>query len=152
MSRVRTLARLATLALLSIAASAYSQDRGINQFAARITTVPIGPADRDTVAGSGAATARLDGRTLRVQGTFAGLKGSATTGALHLGSVTGVRGPAIAELDVTPAASGEISGRVELSATQVDALREGRVYIQLASAAAPEGNLWGWLLAADSRP
>lgn len=149
MSNRSATVRAAVLALAWLAAAAVAQGPRGDQFAARISTVPISPADRDTVTGSGSATGRLDGRRLRVQGTFSGLAGPATTGALHLGSVMGVRGPAIAALDVTAAASGEIAGNVELSAAQVDALRSGRVYIQLHSAAAPEGNLWGWLLAPE---
>jgi hypothetical protein len=138
------------LILLAGGVAAQSGQRA-NQFAARITTVPISPAERSTVTGSGSATGRLLGRTLRVAGTFAGLQGPATTGALRQGPVTGVRGPAIATLDVTPAQDGQIRGEVELSSTQIEALREGRIYVQVDSATAPEGNLWGWLLVPERR-
>lgn len=152
MNRVNLLRGI--IALVSIVvvglASAQSGQRD-SQFTARITPVPISPAERNTVTGSGAATASLAGRTLRVQGMFAGLQGPATVGALHLSPVTGVRGPAFAALDVTPAAGGEISGTVELAADQVEALREGRIYIQVHSTTAPDGNLWGWLLSAQRR-
>jgi hypothetical protein len=147
MDRLNTLQCLTALALVLIASTAAAQGgQRADQFTVRLTMVPISPAERSTVTGGGAATARLVGRSLRVQGTFSGLQGQATTGALHLGPVTAVRGGAIAALEVTPSSSGEITGDVELSADQVEALREGRIYIQVHSEAAPEGNLWGWLL------
>lgn len=152
MFRLATLRCLVALAFILIGGAVAAQGGSrAEPFAARLATVPISPAERNTVTGRGAATAELVGRSLRVRGTFAGLQGSATTSALHLGAVTGVRGPAIAALEATQGTSGEISGTVELSASQVDALRGGRIYIQVHSEAAPEGNLWGWLLATGRR-
>ena len=58
----------------------------------------------------------------------------------------GVRGDAISELSVEASVSGTFSGNVELTQEQVQRLRQGRLYIQIHSEAAPEGNLWGWLL------
>jgi hypothetical protein len=58
----------------------------------------------------------------------------------------GVRGPAIAELTVTSGTSGSVGGEVTLTAAQVEGLRQGRIYLQLHSESAPDGNLWGWLL------
>ena len=46
---------------------------------------------------------------------------------------------------VTLATSGMVTGSVRLDNRQLDALRAGRVYIQIHSEAAPDGNLWGWL-------
>ena len=151
MNRLERSSAAVALLLAVLAATAGAQNRRADQFTARISTVPISSAEVDTITGRGTATARLDGRTLRVQGAFEGMQGSATSGALHLGSVMGVRGPAFAPLDVTRAPSGEITGNVELNGDQVDALRSGRIYIQVHSEAAPEGNLWGWLLASEAR-
>jgi hypothetical protein len=39
-----------------------------------------------------------------------------------------------------------VSGVVELSRAEAQALRDGRIYLQIDSEPAPEGNLWGWLL------
>ena len=58
----------------------------------------------------------------------------------------GIRGDAIFELSVEASVNGTFSGNVELTQEQVQRLRQGRLYIQIHSEAAPEGNLWGWLL------
>jgi hypothetical protein len=52
----------------------------------------------------------------------------------------------VLELDVDRAVEGGFSGEWELSADQLRALDDGRMYIQIDSEIAPEGNLWGWLL------
>ena len=43
------------------------------------------------------------------------------------------------------------TGVVELNAAQIDELRNSRFYVQLHSEKAPEGNLWGWLLAQETK-
>ena len=43
---------------------------------------------------------------------------------------------------------GTISGSVELTATQVADLEKRRLYVQVHSEKAPDGNLWGWLFPA----
>jgi hypothetical protein len=47
---------------------------------------------------------------------------------------------------VAPATSGGVTGVFDLDANQLESLRKGRLYIQIASEKAPDGNLWGWLL------
>ena len=44
------------------------------------------------------------------------------------------------------ATKGAITGSIDLTPDQVKSLREGRLYVELASEKAPEGNLWGWIL------
>jgi hypothetical protein len=60
----------------------------------------------------------------------------------------GVRGPTILDLDLTisKAEKGTLSGSVELTPDQIADLRAGRLYVQIQSERAPDGNLWGWLL------
>ena len=82
---------------------------------------------------------------LVIAGEFAGLLGPATIANLHIGAAVGVRGPVVDSLSVTGGSEGELRGSVRLSAAEVAALRSGRLYIQLHSESAPEGNLWGWL-------
>jgi hypothetical protein len=98
------------------------------------------------IAGSGSATATLSGNNLLLKGSFEGLLSRATKAQLHRGSATGVRGPVIFELIIDHAPAGNVSGSFALSPDQIEALRKGRFYIQIASEKAPDGNLWGWLL------
>ena len=115
-------------------------------FETRLSIVPINRSNQAATTGVGHARVELDGNRLTVEGRFEGLQGPATVASLHLGAATGVRGPAIHDLTVTSAAAGELSGSVRLSNREVDALRDGRIYIQVHSESAPDGNLWGWLL------
>jgi hypothetical protein len=121
------------------------------QYRARLSVVPIDIAMQSTIAGSGAATAALKGSTLTINGTFSGLKTAATVAHLLRSPKPGMRGVAIADLTATPNTNGTITGSIELTKDQVDDLAAGRLYIQLHSQKAPEGNLWGWLLAAEKK-
>jgi len=47
---------------------------------------------------------------------------------------------------VTKAMSGSISGSVDLTPAEAEALRKGMIYVQIHSEGAPDGNLRGWLL------
>src|SRR5262245_55185475 len=143
---------LAALVLLGIASGpsflAAGQSAGsVRTFQTRLSTVPIDLAMASTIAGSGSVTATLNGRTLAISGTFKGLKSPATVARLHRSPNRGMRGPAVADLKATAATSGDITGSVELTAAQVEDLDKGRLYVQLHSEKAPDGNLWGWLLA-----
>jgi hypothetical protein len=131
-------------ALLATASPGSSQTP--ERFKIRLTTVPMDGGMRNTVAGSGTATATLTGAKLSVAGTFDGLKSPATTAKLNAGLARGVRGDAIGNLEITKSTKGAISGSVDLTAAQVKGLRDGHLYIEVASEKAPEGNLWGWLL------
>lgn len=113
-------------------------------FHTRLSPVPINVAMQAKVAGSGSVTATLQGNKLTVDGTFEGMRSAATVAHLHRGQ-PGIPGPRIADLTVTKAAKGSVSGSVDLTAAQVDDLRNGRIYVQIHSESAPEGNLRGWL-------
>jgi hypothetical protein len=141
-----TLKRIATIAALAAMLGGGLATAQSGGFQIRLTTVPIDPATQATVTGHGQAQATLDGRRLTIAGEFEGLQGAASEGRLHMGVALGTRGPAIHEIEVTRATQGSISATLQLSAREVDALRDGRLYIQIASESAPEGNLWGWLL------
>jgi hypothetical protein len=62
-----------------------------------------------------------------------------------------MRGVPIGDLTATAGTSGTISGTIELTKEQVEDLAAGRLYVQLHSEKAPDGNLWGWLLAAEKK-
>lgn len=141
------LAILWLVAVVTTGSPAFAQKAaGPQIFRARLSTVPIDLAMASTIAGSGSVTATLEGRTLAITGTFSGLRTPATVARLHRSPNRGMRGAAIAELTATPATGGEITGKVELTAAQIDDLGKGRLYVQLHSEKAPDGNLWGWLL------
>ncbi len=116
-------------------------------FKARLSPVPIDATMMSTIAGSGSLTATLVGKQLTITGTFEGLRSPATTAQIHRGQ-KGIRGPAILDLDLTisKAVKGTFSGSVELTSDQIADLRNGRLYVQIQSEPAPDGNLWGWLL------
>jgi len=121
------------------------------QYRARLSVVPIDIAMQSTIAGSGSVTAALKGSTLTITGAFSGLKTAATVARIHRSPKTAMRGPAIGDLTATADTSGTISGSIELTKAQIDDLAAGRLYIQLHSQKAPDGNLWGWLLAAAEK-
>ena len=94
----------------------------------------------------GSVTATLKGSTLTITGTFSGLKTPATVVRVHRSPKPGMRGVPIGDLTATAETSGTITGSIELTKPQIDDLAAGRLYIQLHSQKAPDGNLWGWLL------
>jgi hypothetical protein len=114
-------------------------------FGGRLGRIPVDNRTQAAVEGIGHATAELDGSRLTIEGEFAGLLGPATVANLHISPAVGVRGPAIHELTVSSMTAGELTGSVRLRADEVAALRAGRLYIQIHSESAPDGNLWGWL-------
>ena len=124
--------------------------QGGEKFTARLGWVPTaGAADRANVTGKGSATGTLSGRKLTISGSFEGLAAPATVARLHQGVAKGARGAAVTDLTVSKAASGMLSGSIDLTPAQVDALRQGKLYIQLHSekGSPPDGsNLWGWFL------
>ncbi len=112
----------------------------------RLAPVPVDAQLAPNTAGHGSASVTLAGAKLTVSGTFEGLRGPATSAQLHRGLATGVRGPVLFDLTVTKASSGNISGSFDVTPEQIDGLRKGRLYVQINSEKAPDGNLWGWLL------
>lgn len=118
-------------------------------YTARLGWVPTTPNDRPNVTGKGSATATLAGRKLTISGSFEGLAAPATVARLHGGIAKGARGAAIADLTVTQAAAGKLSGEIDLTPQQIEALKQGKLYVQLhtAKGVPPDGStLWGWFL------
>jgi len=118
-------------------------------FAAENYQTDIGPTPKNgrqgaNVQGRGTVLAMLDKNTFTIQGKFAGLSSPATEARLYMGNVMGGTGPAIGNLKIAQAQSGEISGTFTLTPAQVAGLKVGRVYVLLNSQSAPKGNLWGW--------
>lgn len=139
------------LAACLAAASMVTAGAQARQYRARLSPVPLDVAMQANVAGSGAVTATLNGTTLTLTGNYTGLKSASTVARVHRSPRTAMRGPAIGDLKVTPGTSGTITGTMELTKEQVDDLANGRLYIQLHSEKAPDGNLWGWLLIQEGK-
>ena len=148
-------ALVAVLAAATLTVNAQAGDK----FSARLGWVPTaGAGDRANVTGKGMATATLAGNKLTINGTFEGLAGAATVARLHQGAAKGARGKAFADVEITKATSGTITGSVTLTPEQLEALKQGRVYLQVHSEKGvnPEqgkpnpdtdhSNLWGWFL------
>jgi len=129
-------------ALLALAAAAQAQDK----YKVRLATVPMDGGMRGTVAGTGSATAVLTGTKLAITGTYDGLLSPATTARVHRGAAMGVRGSSFAELTVSKAPKGTLSGSIDLTPELVRALNAGQLYVQISSEKAPDGNLWGWFV------
>ena len=140
-------------AVLSLSGAATLAAQQPKTFKARLSPVPIDVAMQSTVAGSGSVTAVLTGAKLAITGSFDGLKSAATIAQIHKSPTRGVRGPNVFDLAVakTDAASGTISASFDLSAIQIADLEKGRLYVQLHSEKAPDGNLWGWLLPQENK-
>lgn len=153
--RGRIAALLFTVLLAAAGITAQTGDK----YTARLSMVPAAnAAQQANVTGKGAATGTLAGTRLTVTGSFEGLPAPATAARLHQGIAKGARGKAIADLTITKAASGTISGTVNLTPEQVEALKVGKIYLQVHSERGipveqgkvqPEvdnSNLWGWFL------
>ena len=114
-------------------------------FTTELDPVAHTPAERADVMGIGKVKAELAGSTLSVSGIFSGLPSPATGAQLRMGLAMGVPGPVIGDLSATHSTEGSISGSVALSSAQIVALEKNAIYVQVNSARAPDGNLWGWL-------
>lgn len=143
------------MGVLSFCATNAARAQTSETYKVRLTPVPIDASMMSTIAGSGSLTAVLTGNKLMISGSFAGLRSPAIDAHIHR-APKGIRGPGILDVQVTatqPSGTmrtnryeGEIRHSVDLNAEQIDDLRNGRLYIQIDSEGAPEGNLWGWIL------
>jgi hypothetical protein len=141
--RLYSYPRAAMFFLLAGPASAVAADA---QFFSTLDPAPMTMATRANVAGTGSVTGELNGNKLTVEGKFAGLASPATGAQLRAGLMTGVPGEVFADLTVTKADNGSLSGAVTLTAAQLKALKAGGVYVQIDSVKAPDGTLRAWLL------
>ena len=115
-------------------------------FQFRLSPGPRLVGTRADSSGVGSVTATLEGSELKIKGSFSGLLAVPTGAHLFMGSLPGVRGPRIADLTVSPATSGTLSGTLQLNVSQLAALRKGGLYVEIDSDKAPEGDLWGWII------
>jgi hypothetical protein len=111
-----------------------------------LSPMPFNDATQPTMTGKGTASATLDGETLTITGTFAGLASAATKAHLSLSAAAGVPGTAIMDLVVSPGVAGKLTGQVKLQPNQVTALKSNKLYVQIDTEKVPTGTLWGWIL------
>jgi hypothetical protein len=116
------------------------------EFSSSFDPAPMTMATRDSVAGTGTVAADLKGNRLTIQGSFSGLASAATKAQLRSGSMTGVPGDAFADLTVSQADTGTVTGAVTLNRAQQKALLAGGVYVEIDSVKAPDGTLRAWFL------
>ncbi len=139
--RKMTLLAAAFLPCLSVAAVAAAES-----FDVRLSPGPRLVGTRADSSGSGHFSVKLNGSSLQLEGSYQGLLGVPTSARLLMGSAPGVRGPKVADLTVSSHADGELRGTVKLDARELAAFRKGGLYIEIDSAEAPEGDLWGWIM------
>jgi CHRD domain len=138
------------LAFAALAAPVLAADYQTN-----LGPMPLDDETKAVIAGRGQATASYDGHTLSVKGDFHGLPSNATEAHIFIGQWIGVPGKPALDLAVTKATEGTISGDLKLTSAQAQALKTGRLYIQINSEKAPDqypwgpkGTLWGWIFPA----
>ena len=132
-------------ALLLVCASAWAPARAAD-YEAQMDPAPFDATSRADIIGSiGQVSATLTGNTLTVNGTFKDLTSPAIAASVRMGLMKGVLGEAIGTLTATRAPQGAVSGSVQLTSAQIEALNREAIYIRIDSEKAPEGNLQGWL-------
>ena len=115
-------------------------------YKARLSALPGDAKTVKDMAGTGTVTATVAGTKLTLNGSFDGLKTNATMAELRDGGMGGVRGPVVGPLTITKAMKGTITGIVDLTATQVEHMKKGGLYVQIYTEKPADGTLWGWLM------
>ncbi len=118
-------------------------------FRARLSEVPVTPQDYQSITGVGEVFATLNGSTLSLTGTYRGMSSAATAAHVH-NAPKAMNGPPIGAMEVTSAPSGEVSGMLELTPEQIEALRNEELYVVIHSENNPGGEIRGWLLPRES--
>jgi len=145
----------AGLVCLAVTAAAQSGDK----YKARLSAVPslssrgagITVAGDSVKGAEGNVMATLSGKKLSVSGSFEKFASPATEANLFVGPAMGARnypGTPLFKLTLMKAAdgkSGTFSGMFDLSTEQVDALKKGKIYLQVHSEGSPTGHVVGWL-------
>jgi hypothetical protein len=116
------------------------------KYQVHLSPMPFNDATQPIMQGKGTASATLDGDTLSISGSFAGLTGPATKAHLSVSKGPGIPGSPLVDLILVGDVAGKVTGQIKLDPSQLVALRGRRLYIQIDSEKAPLGHLWGWLL------
>jgi hypothetical protein len=116
------------------------------KYQAYLSPMPHNDAMHANFSGKGSAVATIDGDTMSLNGAFMGLASAATKAHVCLSMAPGIPGKPIFEFTIPAAVEGKVTATFKLDSDQVTALKAGKLYIQIDSEKAPNGNLWGWLL------
>jgi hypothetical protein len=134
------------------------QAAGTAAYQADLGPMPLDDETKAFIAGRGEAVATIEGDRLTVKGSFRALPSNATAAHILLSPAIGVPGNKVLTLGMTGTTEGTVAGSYRLTKAQGQALRTGRLYIQIDSEKAPpgyswgpKGTLWGWLLPAHER-
>jgi len=117
------------------------------KYQAYLSPMPHNDAMHGNFTGKGSAVATIEGDRMLLNGIFAGLASAATKAHVCLSMAAGIPGKPILEVAVPAAVEGKVTGTFKLDSAQTTALKAGKLYIQIDSEKAPNGVLWGWLLA-----
>jgi hypothetical protein len=131
------------LAAVLLTATAAMADQS---FDFRLSPGPRLVGTRAESSGSGRVHAELKGNVLTLSGDYHGLLAASANAQLMMGPLPGVRGPKLADLTITPAVNGTISGKVTLNRQAMAAFAKGGLYVEITSQPAPDGDLWGWVI------
>lgn len=118
-------------------------------YRARLSELPVSPQTYRDITGVGEVFATLNGSTLSVNGSFEGMSSAASAAHVH-NAPKAMNGPPIGALEATPLPAGDVGGELELTAEQVEALRNEELYIVIHSENNPGGELRGWLFLTES--
>ena len=138
---VRSISQVLLTALLVVPLMVWAQTEN---YRARLSPMPTTPQTVDSITGEGEVLLTLEGNTLTVTGSFAGMSSVATAAHLHNGPPA-QPGPPVHALEVTSATGGDVSAEIELTDEQVEALRANSLYVQIHSEGNPPGELRGWI-------
>lgn len=148
---------VAALVVVAIAGAAPAQPAPAAGDAALVTTDTAtncadltGAAEVPAVAGAGTGTGwlLLDGAagTIHWWVGFDGLSGPAIGASLHGPAAAGTTGPVVVDLAMTGAPFGSpLSGEAAVTAAQAEEIRAGQWYVNVRTAAHPEGEIRGQL-------
>ncbi|MEO5740583.1 MAG: CHRD domain-containing protein, partial [Vicinamibacterales bacterium] len=96
-----------------------------------LSPMPFNDATQPVMQGKGTVSATLEGDTLSISGSFAGLTGPATKAHLSLSTGAGIPGKPFTDLTLTGDVAGKVTGQTKLNPSQLVALRSGKLYIQI---------------------
>ena len=136
--------KLTSLFAACVAALALSACGGDNEFKATLS----GGAERPnpiTTNGTGSVTATLNDKTLTVNGTFSNLSAAASAAHIHGPADKENIADVVCPLTATANNGGTLTGTCTFTDAQVQALRDGKLYVNVHTSTNPTGELRGQL-------